>query len=125
MANPFEFVNAAKVGNPSLEGYVYFTVTTLLSSSPKYLPICQMMNGLAFSRLPDDTKAKITSEILRKFNKEYFTYPKQAKKEKDSNNDDLLYIVKYLKCSVSEARLYYDRGYITDKDIKNIKETLR
>lgn len=125
MANPFEFVNNSKAGKKTLDGYVYFTVTTLLSSSPKFLPICQMMNGLAFSRLPDEIKANVTNEILRKFNREYFTYPKQAKKEKDSNNDDLLYIVKYLKCSVSEARLYYDNDYITDKDIKKIKEELR
>lgn len=125
MSNPFEFISNSKYGKTSLDGYVYFQVMTHISSSRKFLPICNTMNSLAFSRLPDDTKARVTNDILRKYNRESFTYPKQAKKIKDTEDDNLMYIVKYLKCSVLEAKLYYERGYITDKDIKKLKETLR
>lgn len=122
MKNPFEFVNDSKNGGNSIEGYVYFPVLSFISSSPKYLPICNKMNRLSFSRLPDDIKASITNEIIRKYNKVYFSYPKQAKKIKDASDEKLVIICKTLKCSLREAKLYYERKYISDKDIKKMKE---
>lgn len=122
MASPFDFINNSKRGSSDLDGYVYFTTLSMMSSSLKFLGICQVMNGLGFSRLPDETKAKITNKILKKYNKEYLSYPKGVKVEKDTNNTDLIVISEYMKCSVREARLYYDNGYITDKDIKFMKE---
>ena|ERR1035437_2034021 len=122
MANPFEFVTRSKLGNPSLDGYVYYQVLTFISSNRNFLPICQAMNGLSFSRLDDDIKARVTNDIIRKYNNAQFSYPKQAKKVKDIDNEDLVAISKYIKCSISEAKLYYSRGYVTDADIKKFKE---
>jgi len=80
------------------------------------------MNSLSFSRLDDEIKARVTNEIIRTYNKAQFIYPKQAKKIKDVDNDDLVAISKYLRCSLREARLYYDGGYISDADVKKFKE---
>lgn len=125
MASPFDFVNNAKRGSSDLSGYVYFTTLNMMSSSLKLLGVSQMMNGLSFSRLSDETKAKITNEILRKYNKEFLSYPKGTKIVKDSSNSDLLVISEYMKCSIKEAKLYYENEYITDKDIKFMKEARR
>ena len=122
MANPFEFVTRSKLGNPSLDGYVYYQVLTFISSNRNFLPICQAMNGLSFCRLDNDIKAKITNEIISEYNNSQFVYPKQAKKVKDIDNEDLVAISKYIKCSIAEAKLYYSRGYVTDSDIKKFKE---
>lgn len=122
MANPFEFVTRSKLGNTSLDGYVYYQVMTFMSSNRNFLPICQAMNGLSFSRLDNETKARVTNDIIRKYNNAQFVYPKQAKKVKDIDNEDLVAISKYVKCSISEAKLYYNNGYITDSDVKKFKE---
>lgn len=122
MANPFEFVNNSKLGNKNLAGYVYYQVMTFISSNRNFLPICQVMNGLSFSRLDTETQARVTNDIIRKYNTVQFSYPKQAKKIKDVDDEDLVAISKYMKCSIREAKLYYSRGYIKDDDIKKFKE---
>lgn len=122
MANPFEFVARSKLGSNSLDGYVYYQVLTFISSNQGFLPTCQLMNSLSFSRLDDEIKARVTNEIIRTYNKAQFIYPKQAKKIKDVDNEDLVAISKYLRCSLREARLYYDGGYISDADVKKFKE---
>lgn len=122
MATPFDFVNQSKLGNTSLDGYVYFQVMTFLSSNDNFLPICQLMNGLSFSRLDESTKARVTNDILRKYRTLQFQYPKQAKKLKDNSNDNILAVCKTLRCSVSEAKLYIERGYVSETEIKKMKE---
>lgn len=123
--SPFDYINNAKNGRISKNGYVYFTVTNMMSSSVKLLGLCQIMNGLAFSRLDDETKAQVTGEILHKYNNVYLSYPKAAKKQKDNFNNELLTICSYYKCSIYEAKLYCESGYITDKDIKKMKDLLK
>lgn len=125
MATPFDFVNQSKQGNTSIEGYAYFQVMTFLSSNVHFLPICQVMNSLAFSRLDDDIKARVTNDILRKFKTLQFQYPKQAKKLKDNSNNDYIAICSSMKCSLYEAKLYVEKGYISESDIKKMKEFLR
>lgn len=122
--SPFDFINKSKFGSKELEGYAYFPVLTMLSSSRKFLPICQLMNSLAFSRLPEETKAFLTNEFLRTYRKEFLQYPKGAKKVVDKNNIDYQVIVQTIKCSIREAKLYVERGYITEKEIKKMKEML-
>ena len=120
-SSPFDFINASKRGVTTTDGYSFFIVNRMLSSNRKLLPLMRVMNGLAFSRIDEETKARVTNSIIQGLPKNfYMSYPKTIKKDKISTDDLVMKVCKYYNTTPNSAKRHIELGTISDSDMKEI-----
>lgn len=119
---PWDFVNNCVNGSDSLEGYSTFLTNRTISSCPRMLGPLKSMNCYEWSSVPENIRALITKNILKKYPKYPYRYVKNFKAEKIKDNEDAILVCNRLRCSPTEAADYLNNNMIDPKILKKWRE---
>lgn len=113
---PWEFVNNVVSGSQSLEGYSTFLTNRTISSNPRLfgLRVFDMINSLEWSSVPEEVRASITANLIRRLPRFNYKYIKNAKVQKLWQDEDIQTVMIRMNCSETEAELYISKGYVTE-----------
>lgn len=120
---PWEFVNNAMAGSDSLEGYSTFLTNRTLSSNPKFFgaKAFDLMNSLEWSSVPEDIRALITANLIKKLPRFQYKYVKNGKVVKNWQDEDVQMVMLRVGCNEDEAMTYIEKKYITEEQIEKWK----
>ena len=113
---PWDFVNNCVNGSDSLEGYTTFLTNRTISSNFKMLQLMKFINSYEWSSVPENIRATITKNLLKRAGRFPYRYVKNFKTEKLSNNEEVMIVSFRLRCSLTEALEYLQNGFV-DKSI--------
>lgn len=121
---PWEFVNAAAIGSDSLEGYNTFLTNRTLSSNPKMysMHIFDSLNAYEWSSVPEEVRAKITANLIRKLPRFNYKYIKNAKVVKLWQDEDVQMVMLRMNCTETDAQIYITEGFINPDTIERWKD---
>ena len=124
MAAPWDFVQQASLGAENPEGYNTFLTNRVLSSNTKFfsMRLLSYINSIDWSSVPEDVRAKITANLIRKLPKFSYKYIKNAKVVKSWQDEDVQILMLRLKCSETDAKEYITEGFISQDTIDKLKE---
>lgn len=119
---PWDFVSNCVNGSDSLEGYSTFLTNRTISSNPRMIGVMRKMNSYEWSSVPENIRAMITSNVLKKYPKYPYRYVKNFKTEKIKDNEDAIMVCDRLRCSPSEALEYLNNGMISQELLEKWKK---
>ena len=80
------------------------------------------MNCYEWSSVPENIRALITKNILKKYPRYPYRYVKNFKAEKIKDNEDVILVCNRLRCSPTEAADYLNNNMIDPKILKKWRE---
>lgn len=119
---PWDFVNNCVNGSDSLEGYATFPTNRTISSNPRMIGVLKQMNCYEWSSVPENIRALVTKNVLKKYPRYPYRYVKNFKSAKIKDNENVMMVCDRLKCSPSEALEYLNNNMISEKTLNKWKD---
>lgn len=121
---PWEFINNVQAGGTSLEGYNTFLTNRTLSSNLKMysLRAFDFINSYEWSSVPENVRAQITANLIRKLPRFNYKYVKNGKVVKAWQDEDVQTVMQRMECTEKDAQVYIEEGFVSQDVIDRWKD---
>jgi len=121
---PWEFINNIQAGGTSTEGYNTFLTNRTLSSNLKMysLRAFDFINSYEWSSVPEEVRAQITANLIRKLPRFNYKYVKNGKVVKAWQDEDVQTVMQRMECTEKDAQVYIEEGFVSQDVIDRWKD---
>lgn len=121
---PWEFINNVQAGGTSMEGYNTFLTNRTLSSNLKMysLRAFDFINSYEWSSVPENVRAQITANLIRKLPRFNYKYVKNGKVVKAWQDEDVQTVMQRMECTEKDAQVYIEEGFVSQDVIDRWKD---